>query len=573
MAKKLLGIDIGDYRIKFALCENGRVKTFTSTTVPDNLVRDGRITAFHAMADFLKETVKANKLRRRKAAVVLPESAYFIRRVRVPLMTVQQLAVNLPYELHDYITGEVSSYVFDYSIISIGEKDMELMIAACSKETVANYREMCAKAGLTLVKLVPDVVALETIVGGEEKLQKAIAKDAKELKKVNKPKKKKKEKVEEPEQEEETIPIPYQIPTPPPQPAPAPEEPVHRDFAVLDLGHSGTRLHFFAAETYEITRTLNTGAREIVNILSQEEGIDPHVAQLYIESNHDECLSHQRISDELDSLTMEIMRVMNFYNYNNPRNTIEKIYYMGSGIPAEALLERVEEATGLKMEPLSDLLPEGAQVDTIGDGPQTFGAVMAPQASAINLFIVEKHTKQNLIAIGLFMVYLVLLGLFTKYMIIDQLAVIDRMERAYQDRQQTLEDIKNENSIYEEVRAEYSHYGNGYLNDEERALEDRMEILKVIEEQLLSKDALQNIAITDNVATLTINSEKLANVSQIVASLEDYPIVEYVTVSNSATNERYIGQEEKTSGVVTTMTIFFRDANAEEETQTTGEGQ
>ena len=38
-------------------------------------------------------------------------------RFELPLMTEEQLRLNLPYEFHDYIGNEMDKYVFDYAMI------------------------------------------------------------------------------------------------------------------------------------------------------------------------------------------------------------------------------------------------------------------------------------------------------------------------------------------------------------------------------------------------------------------------------------------------------------------------
>ena len=157
-----------------------------------------------------------------------------------------------------------------------------------------------------------------------------------------------------------------------------------------------------------------------------------------------------------------------------------------------------------------------------------------PVRKSINLYIVERHTKQNTIALCLFGVYLVCLYLFVQFAVIDQLQKVDQLEQQYNNTEQAYEALSEQNSDYDKVLQEYSHYGNGYLNDDEKALQDRMEILKIAEDQILDKDALESITISGNQATLTINSQKLSNVSSLAADLEDYDIVSYVTVDTSS---------------------------------------
>ncbi|MDD2355983.1 MAG: hypothetical protein PHS72_08005 [Lachnospiraceae bacterium] len=61
--KKLLGIDIGSYRLKIVESDGGRIRKAVTVDLPDNLVKNGRIVAFAAMALFIRETLKKNKFR------------------------------------------------------------------------------------------------------------------------------------------------------------------------------------------------------------------------------------------------------------------------------------------------------------------------------------------------------------------------------------------------------------------------------------------------------------------------------------------------------------------------------
>ena len=521
MAKKYLGIDIGSYNLKIAVCTGKVLNRYVTVPIPDNLVREGRIVSYNAMADLIKETIKAHKIRKYDVVCVLPMETYFIKRSKFPLMTAQQLSINIPYEMHDYITDESSAYVYDYAVIEANEEGMDLMIAATSKEVVDSYGAMMKRAGLKLVKLVPDVLALQAIVmppldekafKQQQKAQKQLddqfrkeeMRAAKEAEKAEKEAAKQATKDAqravreaaqasaagasaqaqldyEPLEKENTIPtyeapaqsssiseIPrYEIPASADRTADAivssfmsaqpsessadtndPSEPDRsygrssllfggdadsdhttdvadsniksdsstsneplqdvaaeadtkssdsesgtaarpaeasvlepsdaKDFVVFDIGHNGTRLHFFSHDSYEITRELNTGARQIVEIVAEEQNIHPHIAQIKVEHNQDNVLGNQRIEDVLDELTTEVMRVMNFYNYNNPNNTIDRMYYFGNGIDPDGLLSRIEEAIGLPVVPLTALV-SARKIDGTEEficGPQAYGAVI-----------------------------------------------------------------------------------------------------------------------------------------------------------------------------------------------------
>ena len=206
---------------------------------------------------------------------------------------------------------------------------------------------------------------------------------------------------------------------------------------------------------------------------------------------------------------------------------------------------------------------------------QIGGGGRYPKKTSLNLCKVESHLKQNIISIIVFALFMVLVLAFVKHFVIAKYAEVDRMEQVYDADEQALEALKEKNSEYSEVRAQYSHYGNGYLNDEEAAEQDRISILNVVEQKLLSAGALENISITGNTATLTVNNRKLGNVSDIAAALEENDIVEYVTVTNSATKDQNTGivtensvQAPRDTTVTTVMTIVFKNADADAETDT-----
>ena len=127
---KMLGIDIGSYRMVMAESDNGRIKKTATATLPDNMVRDGRIIAYSAMADFIKETIRRRKLKYRDVVLSISAENYYIRQVDLPLMTTALLDVNLPFEFHDYISGDPERYIYDYAVLSMDDRNMKLMAAA-----------------------------------------------------------------------------------------------------------------------------------------------------------------------------------------------------------------------------------------------------------------------------------------------------------------------------------------------------------------------------------------------------------------------------------------------------------
>ena len=216
--KNCLGIEIGHYRIKIAYAEKGELKEFISERV-----QGMDLTDMHVCADLIKDLLKEYAIRCRNVVFVIRQEDVYVRRFEMPLMTEEQLRLNLPYEFHDYIGDEMDKYVFDYAMIQTKERTMDLLGAACTKTLSQQFEKLAKMARLKLVGLVPAVLGLERILEYAQE---------------------------------------------------------RKDYAVLDLGTQALRIHFFREGVYDITRTMEPGCEEIEQIRSgdknkmQELGIE-----------------------------------------------------------------------------------------------------------------------------------------------------------------------------------------------------------------------------------------------------------------------------------------------------------
>ncbi|MCH4067906.1 MAG: pilus assembly protein PilM [Lachnospiraceae bacterium] len=478
----MLGIDIGTDSVKMAYVKGRRVACFVEAPLPENAVKNGRIISFNALADVIRTMRKENRIRCKRASVsVAATNNIVVRRITMPKMTEEQLMVNMPYELHDFLNSDIKDYLFDYSLISMNEKDMTIMACAIGKSTVTNFRIMAKIAGIKIEKIVPDVIALQAILpvqaetvptqttensnavktesaeSGDSSEEEIIAMTPREERRAKKKaeaearKKAKQEaaaKAEARKAAEQAaaaeVPAaassvsgmdPYSISAKMPWEMSAEErkessestgrkndknsesaeisaaghpisddgemehgkaktqsnangadvsggsrqaspQPGARDFVILDIGHSGTRMYFYSNYTFEITRNIDAGSDRIVDIIARNNGMDKHAALTRLMTNQPSVMADPEVDDEVSNLVAQVMRSINFYGYNNLNNTIDRIYYMGSGIPTECYLKRLEEATEMNCEPVSDLLPEEARAAGINDGPQVYGCIV-----------------------------------------------------------------------------------------------------------------------------------------------------------------------------------------------------
>lgn len=181
----------------------------------------------------------------------------------------------------------------------------------------------------------------------------------------------------------------------------------------------------------------------------------------------------------------------------------------------------------------------------------------------INLLYQDRHTGETLFTLLVFALFMGFLVFFSRHFVAEPLRRADRAEAAYHARERELEKLREDNSVYAQVRAEYSHYGNGYLNEAERARQDRITMLNVIDARIGGDGDVQRISITDNVASITMRLPDGERLPEILGRLEESEYVSYVTASTAATvNQDRLGTEnawqDRDSEVTAEITVSFR---------------
>ena len=308
MAKNMLGFDIGGNLVKI-VCWNGReITCAVQADTPDNLVKNGVIVSYEAMADFIKETLKSNRIKGSSCAIVLPSSFSFLRRITMPAMTVQQLEVNLPYEFRDFLTMGKDKYFYDYSVCEMrsGEDgkpaEMELIAAAVSKETIENYRDMFHRAGLKLCTAVPTEGVYANLIS--------------------------------------------RLP-----------DSAGKEFAILNVGHTVTRLDIYTGSRFEATRLTELGLDAVDRAIEEETGADSHIARAYKQTDHMGLQNSELALGIYNQIATEVRKAVNFYSFNNRESNLTDMWCCGGGVFIPALMNAISEATGLKLHSGEELLP------------------------------------------------------------------------------------------------------------------------------------------------------------------------------------------------------------------------
>ncbi len=307
---KLIGIDIGADSVKMAYFSGGTLKKAAAMETPDAMISGGRILSMDAMADFLKDMARANGIPTAGAALVVPSAEVYTRAVTVPAMTEQQLTYNLPYEFRDFLTEEKNKYFFDYSVRRIRRDEsgrpveMELFACAMLKSAVEAYRAMLRRAGFRLQVLIPAECAYGGLLALREK-----------------------------------------------------RGAQHRsESCIVDIGAHSSNLYIFHGHEFDSRREIDLGSAHLDALIAEHCGVDVHVARGYRKSNFNGVLGSDYAKELYGRLAVEVVKAVNFYNYNNRDRELQNVCFCGGDGSLDALVAAVGERTSLKLDPAEELL-------------------------------------------------------------------------------------------------------------------------------------------------------------------------------------------------------------------------
>ena len=311
----VLGIDVGSNNLKLCLRE-GKSMRLISRRLPENMVRDGEVASPETMATFLRALRQEEGIRERACALVVNSSQAFFRHVTLPPMNVSELMLNLPYEFRDFIADDPESYVYDYAVDDLvrGEdgqlQHMELFAGAVSKSLVERYTTILHKAGFRLRMITPAPMAYARLLHQYALRYLAFT---------------------------------------------------EKDFMLVDIGHQSVVVSLFRGQHYDSARTIDFGCSELDHAIADIKGVDPYTASSYKYTNFEGVLDDPACTAVCGRMAMEVSKVINFYNFNNPDREIDELCLMGGGARIPQVVDAISEMVSVPTTDVSTILPRQAR--------------------------------------------------------------------------------------------------------------------------------------------------------------------------------------------------------------------
>lgn len=522
MAKSCLGIDIGKDQLKLVLMKGETIQKAVSVQMPEGLLKEGRIVSVETTGELIRKTMKENKIRCKEAAVVVSSGVCFLRNVTMPEMTADQLVYNLPYEFRDYITDELKKYVFDYSWGSAeelpkakkpkkqpkkkkGEEkpdekaedseerrgEMELLAAAAPLEAIDDLRLMARKAGLKLTFAAPEVSACENLL--HYKLKEESDKD--------------------------------------------------KEYGILDLGSTSSRLLIFKGDRHQVTRIIERGMELVEELLADSLHIDIHLAHTWLLTNHEDCVNSEICQDAFSQISVELMRALNFYQFSNPDSRLEDIYICGGGASIESMRESLKENLDVTIHDASELM-DGLGGGRVSEAPSLWmlaaGTALGRTAKApkkqINLALAGQKKKHYWVAVPAIGGIVVVAGVIGKVAVADRLVQMSEAQSAVSQMQQQVDDITAYIDSFGDLQETYAHYTYQGLTGDELSFLNRPEVLKLMTDIIFPKVMVSSWSVSGNQLSLPVTGENLSDINSLVQELEQEPIVDYCNVMTAVTD-------------------------------------
>lgn len=310
MASKNIGIEIGNRSISMVQIKNGN-RVMVSERLPENLVRDGQIASPEVLSSLIKELKRKNRFSGKKCSVVLPDNATFFRSITMPLLTEQQLKLNLPYEFRDFVGDNAVGYFYDYALMRMNNDEdgspvsMDIVAGAALKRTVNDYAELLKRAGLKICVAIPREMALFNVLKAASERGECLG----------------------------------------------------EDFCIAEIAEDATYVSIVSDGELKASKNIDTACRQIDEAIAESMSTDTFLAATYRETDHENVLELPECRAVYERIALEILKAINFYRYENQQSEISKIVFCGAGSRIRQLTDEIISYTGFVRMDLAKLLP------------------------------------------------------------------------------------------------------------------------------------------------------------------------------------------------------------------------
>ena len=169
--KSTIGLDIGSRYLKVAQVDAGKdgyeLSLFSMLPVERDVIGDGLVLNKTKLVDSLKALMSQAGIKKAEAVIGLSgHSAVITKVIKIPLITEEELGLNIKYEAEQYIPFDIKDVNIDFEILGQDSEEdgmMDVMLVAVKKSVMSDYVDVVQQAGLTPVVVDVDSFAIGNV--------------------------------------------------------------------------------------------------------------------------------------------------------------------------------------------------------------------------------------------------------------------------------------------------------------------------------------------------------------------------------------------------------------------------
>lgn len=303
--RDLFGLDIGSQCIKIVELKKTRrdykVKKLGLKQIAKDVIVDGAIMDSVTLTDAVRELIQTVKPSAKNVALSVSGQGVIVKKISVPIVTEEEFANSIQWESEQYLPFSIQDVYLDFKILGATENiqgQMDVLLAAAKKEVIDDYLLIVRELGYEPIVVDIDVFAVQNMF------------------EVNYP----------------TF--------------------TNKTNLLCNIGASFTNINIVKAGDSLFTRTVNVAGNKITESLQKNLGITFEEAEdvkIGIKKDMESQSVNEILDEEINVLTGEIQRTIDFFYNSNPNDIIENIFLFGGSSKLKGLPEKIKEKSGINV--------------------------------------------------------------------------------------------------------------------------------------------------------------------------------------------------------------------------------
>ena len=160
-----------------------------------------------------------------------------------------------------------------------------------------------------------------------------------------------------------------------------------------------------------------------------------------------------------------------------------------------------------------------------------------PNKKTMNLVILEKSDNSQVTNIVLIVLLVIVLVVFAKFGVLDIYNEKKAAQEEADKAQAQLNEDKEMLEEFEKVFTHFSHYYRAFLSEEELQIVDRIELVKMLDENLFNVAEMQSITVKGNTVSVSFYDVTAEEAGRLYTALNEQPMVKSVFLETATTNK------------------------------------